>query len=587
MKEDGATLIKENLRLPDLAGRYIQLKKRGNKLIACCPFHSEKTPSFHIDPQKDLYHCFGCGKGGDLIRFAMDMENLSFVEALDFLAEIAGVELPQRKGKGPSRDTVETLRAINQEAMTFYHHQLTKHNHALQYLHERGIEKSTVDLFKLGFAPNQWEALQQHLHSRFEPAMLQQSGLFREGKRGNPFDLFRDRIIFPIIDHYGHVIAFGGRLIEGDGPKYINSPETPIYKKGQYLFNLNFAKGFLKKKDHPVVVVEGYMDAIQVYQAGVGTVIAGLGTAFTLEQAKLLKRYSHKVVLNFDGDPAGFKAARASIETFLKADMDIGIVSLPDQLDPDDFVKQQGIEAYREHLDKADNFYAFLMAYLARNRDITNDPRERSHVAQEICGTLQWIEDPVVQSFYLDRLGEDLKLSKAVVTQILQQKTEPSRPSSPARNQNSSASIPKLIHLSAIEREFLFHVMHQSDFNLCLREDHREIMPKILHHLFHDKPWILDFIYCDVPDIPLEERLAVIPEDIRPQIRAIHFDEAFKAEDHDRLETLFPELLRQMLKKMLGLNKRRLQTLPPHEEQKIRLLRKQINEYMKQFHALS
>jgi len=647
---DGAALIKENLSISELIGRYVQLKRKGHRLTACCPFHNEKSPSFHVDETKGFYHCFGCGQGGDLIKFAMEIEGLSFPEALDFLADIAGVELPKRGRSGPARELVDGLRQINAEAVQFYHNLLNKNPAAKKYLLDRGIRESTIQLFKLGFAPNQWDGLYNHIRNKFSPALMEKSGLFKLGKTGKPYDIFRDRVMFPIYDTYNHVVAFGGRLISGeDGPKYINSPETPLYTKGRHLYNLQFARAFLKKT-REVVVVEGYMDAIQVYQAGVGGVIASLGTAFTPEQGKLLKRYTPKVILNFDGDKAGFKAARTSIETFLKLDMEIGVVSLPDNQDPDDFIKNQGVEAYKAQIGEATGFYEFLMEYLAEDRDLIEDPRHRSHVAQELCTSLHCITDPVVQSYYLEKLGEDLNIPKHVVEQLFSQKAPaparkptkkaPRQQAPPQQSQpephpedayldaissNSShpdefpdeafsegpfsddhytddSAVPEFFHeeifdkappprmntlaFSKIEQEFLYHVMHHQDFASRFREEHREQIHSILQHIFHDRAWILDFIYFDDHHSDFESRLKTVPENFRAMLRHINFEDAFEHDDDERMNILFPELVRQMLLKLVDINKQRLRTLPHHEHERIRKLRKQNHECMKQYHML-
>lgn len=618
---DGVALIKENLSIATLVGRYVQLKRKGHRLTACCPFHNEKSPSFHVDEPKGVYHCFGCGQGGDLIKFAMDIEGLSFPEALEFLADLAGVELPRRRGGGPSRDLVEGLRQIYAEAVSFYHGMLRKNSQAKEYLLSRGIRDSTIQLFKLGFAPNQWDGLYLALRDKFDPAHMEKSGLFKLGKTGKPYDIFRDRVMFPIYDAYNNVIAFGGRLMGGeDGPKYINSPESPIYTKGRHLYNLQFAKAFLKKTQE-VVVVEGYMDAIQVYQAGVGGVIASLGTAFTPEQGKLLKRYSTKVLLNFDGDKAGFKAARTSIETLLKLDMEIGVVSLPDNQDPDDFIKNQGVDAYKAQIKDATGFYDFLLEYLSGESDLAQDPRQRSLVAQELCQTLHCITDPVVQSYYLEKLGDDLSIPKHVLEQIFDQKSPaPSRqaqanqPPAPRQPMSHSGDFEPddfdmdsfssddffmeemfdsgparredTIPFSKIEQEFLYHVMHHQDFASRFRAEHREQIHNVLHHIFHDRAWILDFIYYDDNKLDLEARLQTVPESYRPILRHINFEDAFMHDDDERLNILFPELVRQMLLKLVEINKQRLRTLPHHEHERIRSLRKQNHECMKQYHLL-
>ena len=587
---DNVSLIKDKLTIVDVVSRYAQLKPKGNRMAACCPFHQEKTPSFYVDPRRNLYHCFGCGKGGDLIHFTQEIEGLSFRESLDFLADLAGIELPHAGRKGPGRDVLEGLKAVYAEATSFYQAQLRKHAPSREYLKNRGIRENTAKLFRLGYASAQWDGLFAHLKNKFEPRLLTDSGLFKQSRKGNLIDLFRERLMFPIHDAFGNVIAFGGRLINAEeGPKYINSPENPLYTKGKHLFNLHFAKTFLKKQPE-LVVVEGYMDAIQVYQAGIGAVIASLGTAFTADQARLIKRYAKKVLLNFDADPAGFKAARASIETCLKRDLAIGVVTLPDKQDPDDFIKHHGLDAYRERLAAARGFYDFLLAYLSQDHDLETEPRNRSFVLQEICQTLHQVEDPVVRAHYLEKLSKDLKVSDHVVDQVFHRQAAPltpppEQPKRETASATASATAPAKVVFTKIEQEFLFQVMHGKDYRAQLKEEHRAALPKVLNHVFRERPWVLDFIHAG-NDGDFETALAAVPDPFNATLRSIYFSEAFDQDNSLRLEELFPELLKQMLVKLVRTNKNRLRALPPHEEEKKKILMRQNSELMKQFHRL-
>jgi len=582
MSGDAVGLLKEHLTLSSVIGRYCDLKKRGTRLVACCPFHGEKTPSFYVDDNKGFFHCFGCGKGGDLLTFAQEIEGVSFVEALDFLADIAGIELPKRGRRGPSRDTVEAIRAINDDTVTFFEQQLAHHQGAKDYLARRGITQNTAKLFKLGWAPDSFDALFEQLKPHHDPRMLELCGLFKLNKNGKPYSLFRGRLIFPIRDVYGHTIAFGGRLIgDEEGPKYINSPETPVYTKGKHVYNLDFAKVYLKKRPE-IVVTEGYMDAIQLYQAGIGGVIAGLGTAFTPEQARLLNRLADKVYLNFDADAAGFKAARASIETFLTLDMEIGVISLPDKQDPDDFIRANGVDAYRAQIEQAVGFYDFLMGYLADDADLDNDPRMRSVVAREMAGTLQKIDDPVVSRFWMEKLSEDLGIPAQVMSQVFaEQEVARPRAPDPEPTRVRIAENP----FNQIEREFLFHVMHRADFSADFTDEHRAMLDKMLHTIFSDRPWVLELITSGHKEA-LEETLEVVPPEYQPHLRGIYLDEAYESEDATRLEILFPDLLSQMLENVAQRNKQRIRLLPPEEMAQKQALMKKNAQLSKQIHNL-
>ena len=583
MSSDAVTLIKEHLQLAEVVGRYTQLQKRGTRFVARCPIHQEKTPSFNLDPQKGLYHCFGCGSGGDMIRFVQDMENLSFPEALDFLAEIAGIELPKNRGHGPSRTVIEQIRAINLAAVDYFQKQLTKAAPALDYLKDRGLSPSTVKLFKLGYSDNRWDGLYQHLSQTYDHNQLMTSGLFKAGKKGGAYDIFRERIIFPIVDAFGHVIAFGGRLLPGqEGPKYINSPETPLYTKGKHLYNLHFAKPFLKR-DPTLVVVEGYMDVIQVYQSGIGGVIASLGTAFTESQAKLLKRYAQKAILNFDGDRAGFKAARASIETFLKIDLEVGIVSLPDNQDPDDFLRSQGVEAYRRQLEDASTFFDFLVQQLGQGDAYRTDAHLRSLLIQELCQSLQHISDPVVRDFYLDKASEDLEVPRHVIQQVARQHASPAPSISPS---SRPAEDPKpQLELTHIEKKYLYMVMHQVPFEQELNEEQQETLPKILTQIFQHRGGLLEFIYSeDTGDI--HHRLQLIHEPLRPILLKIFFSEGFQTVDGEMVHKLYYDLLKLMFEKLQDRNRRLLAQLPPTDETRRHQLMRQNFQYRRELGKL-
>lgn len=583
MSSDAVVLLKEHLNLVDVVGRYAQLNKRGNRVTACCPLHQEKTPSFHIDAQKGLYHCFGCGSGGDMIKFIQEMENLAFVEALDFLGELAGIELPRNRGRGPSRDLVEQLRAINLEAVKFFQNQLQKSPQIKEYLSERGISEATSKLFRLGYADNRWDGLFEHLRSQFETPALMQSGLFKVGKQGTAYDIFRERIIFPISDAFGHVIAFGGRLLPNhEGPKYINSPETPLYTKGKHLYNMNFAKPFLKR-DPNVVVVEGYMDAIQVYQAGVGGVIASLGTAFTEAQAKLIKRYANRVTLNFDGDRAGFKAARASIETCLKCELEVGIVRLPEGLDPDDFLRKQGIDPYRDHLKNAESFLDFLTAYLGEGGRYQEDPHLRSVLVQELCSSLRHLTDPVVRNFYLEKASEELRVPLHVFDQVLKRQAETVSVAAPARQQAPPAQ--NALRFSHIERKLVYFNMHQVAMEEHLDQEQRETLPRILANIFKHQPWLLEFLYSD-QSLELQERLKVIPDNHRPYMLEIFFSEGLQHTDAAEIKQLYFDLLKTMFEKLQENNRQIMAQLDPSEEVKRHQIMRQNFRYRQELGKL-
>ncbi|MDI6706226.1 MAG: DNA primase, partial [Bacillota bacterium] len=355
--EEFINKIRESNDLVEVAAEYMTLSKNGDRYRGLCPFHREDTPSFYISAEKQLYHCFGCGAGGNVITFVMNIENLDFIDAIKFLAERSRIPLPQQQfDSGYSRryKLQEELFRINLEAARFFVNCLTGSRKAKQYLKDRGLDVKTIREFGLGYAPEGWDNLLKYLESKgFTEESIGISGLMSERKSGSGmYDRFRDRIIFPIIDVRGRVIGFGGRTIEEGGtPKYLNSPETPVFTKGNNLYGLNIAKKHTDSGE--IIVVEGYMDVISLHQRGIKNSVASLGTAFTPSQGELLKRYSRNIVIAYDSDAAGHSATIKGMDVLQSVGCKVRIIELPDGKDPDEFVRNYGSEAFYELVRKA------------------------------------------------------------------------------------------------------------------------------------------------------------------------------------------------------------------------------------------
>ena len=340
-----AGLIPENI-LEDILGRvdivevisgYIPLKRAGRNFKALCPFHHEKTPSFMVSPDKQIYHCFACGVGGNAFNFLMQYERLEFPEAVEALARKAGVNLPKdQKQDQRAVSLITQLYKINELAADFYAHNLisSQGSSARSYFLKRGLKDETIKTFNLGFAHDRWDLLINYLRAKgISLSLLEKAGLVLAKEGGGYYDRFRNRLIFPILDIKSRVLGFGARVLGDALPKYMNSPETPIYIKGKNVYGLNFAHEAIREED-AVVVVEGYLDFIIPYQAGVHNIVASLGTAFTPDQAKLLKRYTHNVVMVYDADKAGELASLRSLDIFIDEDMNVKVASLPLGSDP-------------------------------------------------------------------------------------------------------------------------------------------------------------------------------------------------------------------------------------------------------------
>ena len=388
---------------------YAQLKKKGANWMGCCPFHQEKTPSFSVSPSKGFYKCFGCGKGGNAYTFLMEMEGLNFPEAIQRVAEISGVQLPEpvddkqfvksKKRSEEKKKLSDQVVELNAIALEFWERELQsdhpKAKAARDYLDSRGISDEIQKKFRIGYSPDSWDALLGLLREKIgDDNLIAQSGLVSVNEeKDRVFDRFRGRIMFPVLDVNGRPVAFGARAMGDDQPKYLNSPETPAYVKGQHLYGLFQSKDEIRKKKF-VILVEGYLDLIALYQFGITNVAASLGTAFTPEQSKLLSRFTKKVVINYDGDPAGINAARKAIDILLERDFEIKVLVLPGGKDPDDFVRESGADSYNEARGKAFPALRFVMENAMRERSLGN-ARQKAEAIEEVLPVLSLLKNPI------------------------------------------------------------------------------------------------------------------------------------------------------------------------------------------------
>ena len=395
--------------------RHVPLKKAGANYQACCPFHSEKTPSFTVSPTKQFYHCFGCGAHGTAIGFLMEHSGQSFPEAVDTLARDAGLEVPrvERPGEREERKVSQDLNETLLVAAKFYRAQLKESTAAIAYLKRRGLTGVVAAHFGIGYAPSGWQNLQQAFPAYDDPT-LDATGLVIAGDNGKRYDRFRDRIMFPIHDSRGHVIGFGGRVLDSGEPKYLNSPETPVFSKGRELYGLYLARNAIRDAGR-VVVVEGYMDVVALAQHGIGYAVATLGTSTTAVHAQKLMRLSDMVVFCFDGDAAGRKAAWRALENVLPALVDgkeARFLFLPDGEDPDDFVRKRGKDAFERALETATPLSEYLLAELAARHSPTTAEGRAALVAAAKPYVGQ-IEAPILATLVRRQLAELADLPEA------------------------------------------------------------------------------------------------------------------------------------------------------------------------------
>ncbi len=400
---------------------YVTLKKRGANHLACCPFHQEKTPSFNVNPARQLFKCFGCGKAGDVFRFVMEIESVPFPEAVKTVAEKCGVTLPQlvenREVEAREHQRADLIE-LNRWATEFFESLLgegSEGRQALEYLSQRGISPETQRLFRLGYAPNSWDALSNHLRERGATrAQIERSGLVSLRESGSGFyDRFRGRLIFPISDAQGRIVAFGGRTL-GDGePKYLNSPETALYTKGQHLFGLANSRDAIRKRGY-AILVEGYLDFLIPFQAGVRHLVASLGTALTDQQVRLLGRYARKIIVNFDPDAAGASATKRSLETLLADGFAVKVLALPDNLDPDEFIRDRGAEQYIKLLKTSQPFIDYVVDQAVAAHDQTT-PTGKVETINAILPYLKLVKDRIARAESFERIADRIRIDSRLI----------------------------------------------------------------------------------------------------------------------------------------------------------------------------
>lgn len=426
--------LKTRADLVGIIGEHVQLKKKGSSWMACCPFHQEKTPSFSVNPSKGFYHCFGCEKSGTVYNFLMEIEGLTFPEAVRKVAERTGIPLPepvddgnykrQKAKRDAEKKLAEKVIELNRIAMELWERNLKADNPhsnaAREYLASREIAGETIERFRIGFAEDSWDRLLNLLKEQgFEEKLIRESGLVSVNEEKNRiYDRFRGRIIFPVLDLNGDPIAFGARILGKGEPKYLNSPETPAYVKGDHLYGLFQNKDDIRRQKYSILV-EGYLDLIALYQFGVKNCVASLGTAFTEHQAKLLGRFARKVAVNYDGDSAGIKAARRAIETLLTADFEIKVLILPEGKDPDDFIRSEGFEAYKDqHKNHALPHLQFVLENSVRERNLAS-ARQKAEAIEDVMPVLIAVRNPIQKRESFDQAMNFLRVDDPLLNNDL------------------------------------------------------------------------------------------------------------------------------------------------------------------------
>lgn len=410
--------ILSSINISSEISKYVDLKKSGNSYKGLCPFHNEKTPSFIVNEEKRIYKCFGCGEGGNVINFIMKRENLSFVEAVEKLAETIGIEVKSNSFEDNKYIKEKNLlKDINLKAAKYFHENLKNNKIAIKYFLDRQIPKNIIKSFGLGFSENSWDDLYKYLKKlNYKDEDILKSGLLVEGKNDSKYNRFRNRVMFPIFDISNNVIGFGARVLDDTMPKYLNSPESNIFNKRKILYNLNRAKKNIN--NNQLILVEGYMDVLALYKNDIKNVVATLGTSLTKEHGDLIKRYVDELILVFDGDEAGKKATLRSIDTLKDSGLSIKILRLPKLVDPDDFINKKGRTQFIKKIDEAIDEFEFKLLLLKENYNL-NIVSDRIKFFKEVINLIASMKSPIIKEAYIDKISKEFNLTKTSIEKEL------------------------------------------------------------------------------------------------------------------------------------------------------------------------
>jgi DNA primase len=523
-----ADKVKQQADIVRVVGEYVRLKKTGKDFSGLCPFHQEKTPSFTVSPIKQIFYCFGCGKGGDVYNFVMEMEKCEFPDAVRVVAEKCGIAIPRQKERSPQERKENRHRTLlvemQREAQTFFVKQFEgtlEGKAARAYLEDRGIDRDAIARFGIGYAPSGGDLLLRHLKSKYNEKLLVDSGLVsRDQSSGRFFDRFRRRITFPISNESGKIVAFGCRALGDDQPKYLNSPETPIYSKSNVLYHMDRAKEGIRREDF-AILVEGYMDAIAVARAGISNVVASCGTSLADSQIKLLGRFTRRVIVNYDPDAAGQSATERSLSLLLEQDFEVRVLALPPvgdkKADPDLFIREKGKDAYLKLLKEAPPYVDYLIAR-ARQMDLTTGEGKRRAV-NFLLPYVQKIPNRILRSEWATRIAHQLRLDEPVLRAAL---------SKAAAERRSELKIqPELMGHSAkpVERLLIRMLAEAQGFR---RELAQQLQNARLYHGLETEKIFAALVLASLAGQPLQatEVAAVLDERDRRLLFEILFEEA-------------------------------------------------------------
>ena len=483
--------IKSQNDIVDVISERVRLRKAGRNFTGLCPFHNEKTPSFSVSQEKQIYKCFGCGEAGNVISFVMKEKNLPFIEAVKYLANRANIPLEMNNGeKSKSAKKKDLLYRVNVEAAKFFFSNLMNNQNAKEYFLNRGIKEETIKKFGLGFANDSWNSLMFYLRKKgINDVLLEEAGLISVNKeKGRKYDRFRNRVLFPVFDYQGNVIGFGGRVLDDSKPKYLNSPETLVFQKGTNLYGLNFALKH-NMSERYFVIVEGYMDLISLHQYGITNVVASLGTALTINQARLLKRYADKVIISYDADMAGQMATLRGLEILRTAGFDVRVLNIPQGKDPDEYVRSNGKEAFLKLINSAEPLIDYRMKKAEEGIDFKNSQSLILYAKRimEIISDL----DPVEKDVYIKKASENTGIKEQTLYDILKSKMKGNRENNFRNNKEEDRSKlyvepgflkaeRSILKIMLKNKEYLQYIEERISENDFILLEHKEIFTVIM-----------------------------------------------------------------------------------------------------------
>jgi DNA primase len=413
--------IKDENDIVDIISETVKLKKAGRNFTGLCPFHNEKTPSFSVSKEKQIYKCFGCGEAGNVITFLMKTRKLSFLDSLKLLADRANIDVDFMEDKSSAREKFEKIYLLNVETAKYFHNNLTKNKTAMSYFLNRGITEKLIRNFGLGYSSDSWNSLLKYLKSKgYSELDILNAGLIIKSPKGTYYDRFRNRVMFPVFDYRGRVIGFGGRVMDDTKPKYLNSPETQVFKKGINLYGLNFTLKNLSEDF--IIVVEGYMDCIALHQYGITNAVASLGTALTLNQAKLIKKYVDKVIIAYDADVAGQMATLRGLEILKQAGLDVRVLTVPEGKDPDEFIRNNGREAFNKLLSTALPLIDYRIKRVREGIDLKNPDNLVQYVEKALLILLDL--DSVERDVYIKKISDETNIKDQALYDMLNNKIQ-------------------------------------------------------------------------------------------------------------------------------------------------------------------